>query len=124
MSRDRPIPANLLRVQRRASLLATRVANQRLQARQILDPQHPAPLLEDAHLVSRLSSRVTASRRVLVRLAISAWVGVRSTLTVLPRGVGTPVGFVALENGFAAAILKTTDGGNSWKRLEGGSALR
>jgi hypothetical protein len=67
---------------------------------------------------------VTASRRVLVRLAISAWVGVRSTLTVLPRGVGTPVGFVALENGFAAAILKTTDGGNSWKRLEGGSALR
>jgi hypothetical protein len=67
---------------------------------------------------------VTDFRRVLVPLAISAWVGVRSTLAVLPRGVGTPVGFVALENGFAAAILKTTDGGISWKHLEDGSALR
>lgn len=32
--------------------------------------------------------------------------------------ISDQVGFVALENGFAAAILKTTDGGESWKRLE------
>ena len=32
--------------------------------------------------------------------------------------ISDQVGFVALENGFAAAILKTTDRGESWQRLE------